>query len=510
VRFNYFYLWLLTILLIPTSALTAAKPSLGQFEAHIDVGDTHMPGAASYDSMTDVYRVTGGGESIWGTQDGFHFVWRRRSGDVAIGADVSFPLPSPTPHRKAGVMIRQSLDPDSPFVDVLAYGIGLTALQYREVKGGIVQDIETYIKSPRSIRLERVGDYAAMSVTDTDGQLHRVAGPFKLKLTQPYYIGLAVTAHDNTRSESALFSHVSIVPIRLGMGVPVLSSSLETIAIAAAHDRHVIYQTQGYIESPNWSPDGKFFLFDRGGHLYRLPAQVGQSPTLIETGPLHKINDDHGISPDGSLVAVSDASQPDGIARIYVLPVTGSQVPRLVAGDFASYWHGWAPNGKSLVYSGRPSKAAKDQYLYSAFLADRSGARLTDMAGFDGAPDYSADGKYIYFNSIRSGNMKIWRIDVDGSHPVQITNNDDTRDWFPHPSPDGKWIAFLSYETDVAVQDHAANRDVKLCLIPATGGKPQVIAKLFGGEGTLNVPAWSPDAKQIAIMTYRLDQFEIP
>ena len=127
--------------------------------------------------------------------------------------------------------------------------------------------------------------------------------------------------------------------------------------------------------------------------------------------------------------------------------------------------------------------------------------RLTTAPGLDDGPDYSPDGKYIYFNSERTGMMQIWKMNSDGSNQQQVTS-DEYNNWFAHPSPDGKWIVFLSYEKDV--KGHPANKDVMIRMMPANGGDIQVLAKLFGGQGTINVPSWSPDSANIAYVSYRL------
>jgi len=89
----------------------------------------------------------------------------------------------------------------------------------------------------------------------------------------------------------------------------------------------------------------------------------------------------------------------------------------------------------------------------------------------------------------------------DGSGQEQVTR-DEFNNWFPHPSPDGKWLVFLSYEADV--QGHPENKDVTLRLMPLAGGEIQVLAKLFGGQGTINVPSWSPDSRKVAFVSYQL------
>ena len=139
--------------------------------------------------------------------------------------------------------------------------------------------------------------------------------------------------------------------------------------------------------------------------------------------------------------------------------------------------------------------------IYSIPVDGGLETQLTDTEGLDDGPEYSPDGKYIYFNSIRSGKMQIWRMNKDGNEQIQLTD-DEYNNWFPHPSPDGKWLVFLSYEKDV--DGHPANKDVMLRMMPAEGGEVQILAKLFGGQGTINVPSWSPDSKNVAFVSYRL------
>lgn len=285
---------------------------------------------------------------------------------------------------------------------------------------------------------------------------------------------------------------------------PRVQSTLEVIDIASGA-RRVVYTTREHIEAPNWSRDGGFFVFNKDGHVWRLPASGG-TPVQIPTGPLHKINNDHGLSPDGTQLAVSDQSEPDDLSRIYVLPITGSEAPQLVAGSNGgrSYWHGWSPDGRTLAFVASRPDVGGDFDIFVKDLAGGPERRLEASKGLDDGPDYAPDGRFIYFNSVRSGNMKIWRMAPDGRTPEQLTFGDETRDWFPHPSPDGKWLAYVSFGTEVPVGEHPANKAVELRIIPAAGGPPRVLAKLFGGQGTMNVASWAPDSKHLAFVSYRL------
>jgi TolB protein len=276
-----------------------------------------------------------------------------------------------------------------------------------------------------------------------------------------------------------------------------MQSLLEVLDIVSG-ERRVVYRTSDRIEAPNWSPGGGHFLFNSQGLLYRLPVADGE-PQKIDTGPLNRLNNDHGFSPDGKSIAVSDKSDPDGKSRIWILPAEGG-TPRLVTPEGPSYWHGWSPDGKTLAYVG-----ARGSHILNLYACPAEGGpetRLTYSAGLDDGPDYSPDGRFLYFNSTRSGNMKLWRMAADGGDPEQLTFEDDTRDWFPHPSPDGRWIVFVSFGADVAVGEHPPGKSVSLRLMRSSGGNPRVIAHLYGGQGTLNVPSWSPDGRRFAFVSY--------
>jgi Tol biopolymer transport system component len=280
------------------------------------------------------------------------------------------------------------------------------------------------------------------------------------------------------------------------MNKRVLESNLETINIADG-ERKTVYRAREHFEAPNWSPDGNAFFFNSKGLIYTIPVEGGKLQ-LINTGEASKCNNDHGLSPDGKLLAVSSQHTPDSKSRIYVLPSAGG-TPRLVTKQGPSYWHGWSPDGKTLAYC---AERVGEFDIYSISVEGGPETRLTSAPGLDDGPEYSPDGKYIFFNSERSGLMKIWRMNADGSAQQQVTTDKEYADWFAHPSPDGKWLVFVSY--DKSVKGHPANKDVVLRLMPINGGKPKVLTRLFGGQGTINVPSWSPDSKYVAFVSYRL------
>lgn len=274
-----------------------------------------------------------------------------------------------------------------------------------------------------------------------------------------------------------------------------IESSLETFDIDSGR-RATVYRAAVHFEAPNWSRDGKRFYVNAHGKIYVLPASGGTWKP-IDTGFADTCNNDHGLSPDGRELAVSSRAD-DGESRIYLLPSRGGR-PRQITARGPSYWHGWSPDGTTLAY------CAKRDGVFGIFTIPAAGGaetRLTSATGLDDGPDYARDGRSIYFNSDRTGLMKIWRMEADGSNPTQVTFGEEYNDWFAHPSPNGRWIVFVSY--DRSVKGHPPNKQVVLRLMPMSGGQPRVLASLFGGQGTMNVPSWSPDGDRFAFVSYRL------
>ena len=476
-------------------AARAATPSLGIFQDHQDVGIILHPGSAEYDPAQQTYTIGGSGWDMWYAEDDFHYLWTKVSGDVSLTADIAFVEKTGVNHRKAVLMIRQSLDKGAASVDVALHADGLVALQYRESAGANLQDIEPNVSAPRTLRIEKRGDYFYAFGTGSDGKLQVLGASAKVSLTGPFYIGLGVCSHDKDVVKKAVFSNVKLVSLPPATGKPVLYSALETIDVASTV-RSVAYVAPVHFEAPNWSRDGGFFIFNGDGKIHRL-AVKGTEPETIDTGPQNRCNNDHGISPDGQSLAISDSSGSNQKSSIYIVPITGG-TPRQVTQYSPSYWHGWSPDGKTLAYAGQRNGEFD---IYTIPVSGGQETQLTTAKGLDDGPEYSPDGAYIYFNSERSGWMQIWRMKADGSGQEQVLS-DETNDWFPHISPDGKWMVFLSY--DKSVSGHPGEKDVALNLMSMSDKKVQVLAKLFGGQGTINVPSWSPDSKKLAFVSYEL------
>ena len=487
-----------------------AQSSIGIFDGHSDVGSVLHAGTANYDAAKKIYTLTGSGENMWGTHDEFQFVWKKVSGDVQLTADVLFANSNGNPHKKAVLILRQSLETDSAYVDVALHSSGLLSLQFRDEKGAITGEVRSktiwagtagdFGSTPRRLSLTRRSVYTYLSIGNPshyDGESIRI--PFE----GDFYAGIGVCSHDKNAIEQATFENVELKSLPPSSAPPVLYSTLEEVPISNG-DRQVVYFAPGRFEAPNWSRDGSYLLFNRDGQLEKLPASGIGKPEALNTGAQTRLNNDHGISPDGTMLAFSDNSQETKSADgktghdslVYVMPISGG-TPKRLTPIGPSYWHGWSPDGKTLAFVGQRNG---DFDIYTVPVTGGDETRLTAAKGLDDGPEYSPDGQYIYFNSERTGNMQIWRMKADGSGQEQVFS-DDFNNWFPHISPDGKWMVFLTYEKDVT--GHPENKDVMLRLMSLDDKKITVLAKLFGGQGTINVPSWSPDSKQIAFVSYQ-------
>lgn len=279
-----------------------------------------------------------------------------------------------------------------------------------------------------------------------------------------------------------------------------VSSILEILDVTSG-ERSVVKEFPYLIEAPNWTPDGKWLVYNSGGKLYKISPDKPDEPEVIDTGFATRCNNDHVLSADGSHIAISHGTIEDGRSRIYTLPFEGG-IPTLITPMAPSYLHGWSPDKKYLAYCA-DRKGNYDVYIIPA--AGGEEIRLTTAEGLDDGPEYSPCGRYIWFNSVRTGLMQVWRMKSDGSEQTQMTFDDTRNSWFPHISPDGEKIVYIAYKKgDVQPGDHPANKHVELMLMSANGGEAKSLISLFGGQGTINVNSWSPDSRSIAFVSYRL------
>ena len=493
-------------LALPLAFMTASTSaqSLGVFEEHADVGAPAIAGSAAYDPATQSYTLTAGGTNMWLDRDEFHFLWKRMQGDFIVRTRVEFLGPGVDPHCKAGWIVRPNLDASAPYADTAAHaGDGLTSLQFRRQAGAETEQIELPITHADVLQFERRGSTYIFSAAKYGEPFVSAELP-DLDLGDEVMVGLFLCSHRADVEEKAVFRDVRIVQPPKSGYVPYrdyIGSHLEILDVESGQ-LELIHSSAEPFEAPNWTPDDAALIYNVSGTgperglLRRFDLQSRQS-TVIDTGFANRNNNDHVLSFDGTMLGISHHSaEHDGQSIIYTLPATGG-TPKLVTPQGPSYLHGWSPDGEWLVYTGgRDGKY--DIYKIPAKGGDE--IRLTDSPGLSDGPEYSPDGQYIYFNSTRSGRMQLWRMKPDGSAQEQVTD-DEFNNWFPHLSPDGKWIVFLSYLPDVAPAEHPYYRQVYLRLMPAAGGPAKVIAYVYGGQGTINVPSWSPDSRRIAFVS---------
>lgn len=272
-----------------------------------------------------------------------------------------------------------------------------------------------------------------------------------------------------------------------------MRSSVEIFDCESRTSR-VVWQTDALVEAPNWTPDGRCLVINGDGLLYRLPIGGDTPPERIDTRFARACNNDHGLSPDGEMLAISDKIE-HGKSCIYVLPAAGG-MPQQVTARMPSYWHGWSPDGRQFAYCG----IRDDEFgIYTIAVEGGEERELIRGGGHNDGPDYSPDGQWIYFNSDRSGLMQIWKIRPDGSELTQVTK-DGFSNWFPHPRPKGEVLVFLSYAADV--EGHPRDKHVSIRQMELATGRVETLVELFGGQGTLNVSSWSPDGDAFAYVRY--------
>ena len=227
-----------------------AQAQLGRiFDGHQDVGIVLHPGSVLYAPATRSYTVAGSGENMWFGIDDFHFVWKKVSGDVVISASIAFVGAVGDPHRKAVLMMRQTLEGPSVAVDIAVHGSGLTSLQFRDATGGNTHEVQSNVSSPESVRLEKRGDFFYAFVAGKDHVFTPAGASIKIPFPGDFYAGIGVCSHNKDDVQKAIFDNVSIQSLASSSTKPVLYSSLETVAIAST-DRHVEYVAPAHFEAP--------------------------------------------------------------------------------------------------------------------------------------------------------------------------------------------------------------------------------------------------------------------
>ncbi len=479
--------------------LSSAQSKLGLFDRSLDVGNVKHPGFASYDPQSQRYLIGGAGNNMWFGQDQFHYLWTTIQGDFILRAEVEFKGSGVDPHRKTGWMVRNSLGENDAHVNAAIHGDGLTSLQFRNERGSLTAEEQLELSAPNVIQLERRGDVFIMSAATFGNPFTSVQT--SISLDKEVYIGLYVCSHNENILETVEFRNVRIIkpvqedyrPYRDYIG-----SKLEILDIDSG-DRKVIYQSAHSIQAPNWTPDGKQLIYNSKGLLYQYDLSSGNIEVL-NTGFANSNNNDHVLTFDGKMIGISHHNADDeGNSSIYYLPVQGDSIPKKVTKDGvgASYLHSWSPDKQKMLFTGH----RKGQYdIYSVDVESGKETQLTNEETLDDGSEYSPDGKHIFFNSARTGKMKLWQMDANGKNPKQLTF-DGYNDWFPHVSPDMKWIIFISFPKDIDPATHPFYKHCLLRIMPYTGGEPSVLGYIYGGQGSINVPSWSPDSKKVAFIS---------
>jgi hypothetical protein len=485
------------------SVVSSQGEGLGVFEGHMDVGSPRIAGRSLYNAVSQEYTLSAAGANMWGSRDEFQFAWKRMTGDFILQARVEFLGAGVDPHRKAGWIVRRTTDADSAYVDGVVHGDGLTSLQYRRTAGAATAQVELPVKGADVIQIERAGGTYIFSAAKYGEPF--TAAQVDVDLGDAVSVGLALCSHNPEVTEHAVFRDVRITRPAPANFVPYrdfIGSVLEILDLQSGR-RQEIFRAEQPFEAPNWTRDGAALIYNRSGRaegwggLYRFDLMTRQ-PTLIDTGAANRNNNDHVLSFDGTMLGISDQSEwAGGQSTVFTVPAGGG-TPKRITTASPSYLHGWSPDGRQLVFTG----GRNGEFDIYSIPADGSGpeVKLTDYVGLDDGPEYTPDGQYIYFNSVRSGTMQIWRMKPDGRDPEPVTN-DEYNNWFPHISPDGQWIAIISFPSDVAPADHPYYKRVYLRVMPLAGGTPKVVAYVYGGQGTINVPSWSPDSRMLAFVS---------
>jgi Tol biopolymer transport system component len=451
-----------------------------------------IPGGVAFDKDSQEYLMSASGDDMWADHDDYQFAWKKVKGDILMQAVTEFLGAGSDPHRKMGLIIRASLDPKSPHVNACIHGNGVAALQFRRTYGGNTEEIHLKVSGPNVLQLERSGGKFIMSAAHF-GDTYSTQELAGINLPDEVYVGIYLCAHNNTLTEKGIFRNVRLIrpaapdfrPYRDYIG-----SDIELLDINTG-GRRAVYRAEDSLQAPNWTPDGLHLIYNHNGRMFNFDLAAGQ-PTPISTGSQVHCNNDHTLSFDGSMLGISSGSP----SIVYTLPIGGGE-PTRITPTGPSYLHGWSPDGKYLLFTGERN------HEFDIYKVPSSGGpevRLTTAKGLDDGSEFTPDGKTIFFNSERSGRMQVWRMNADGSGQTQVTD-DKYNNWFPHVSPDGSTILFITFPPEIPPSDHPFYKHVYLRRMPVDGGKPTVVAYVYGGQGSINVNSWSPDGRSVAFVS---------
>ncbi|MEO5995862.1 MAG: biopolymer transporter TolR [Chitinophagaceae bacterium] len=477
--------------------LNTLAQKAGIFDGRNDVGDVLHAGTVTYNNDGQQYELSGAGANIWFKHDELNYVWKQVKGNFILQTRGVLLGKGTELHRKFGWMVRTSLDSTSAMVCATVHGDGLTSLQYRKIQHTDVEETRSSMKGPDVLQLERKGNQYIMSVAHF-GETYVTENVTDVNLGDDVYVGLFICSHNKDVVERVSFDNVRIIAPAKENFVPYrdyIGSHIELMDVNNGN-RQLIYSSPESLQAPNWTKDGKSLIYNSKGLIYRFDI-AKRTPQLVNTEPVVKNNNDHVISFNGKMLGLSaTGGDPKNGSLVFTVPIKGGK-PKQVTPTGPSYLHGWSPDGRFLLFTGQRNNEFD---IYKVPSGGGEEVRLTTAPGLDDGSEYSPDGRSIYFNSTRSGTMQIWRMSADGSNQEQLTN-DEFNNWFPHISPDGKSIVFLSFSKDIKADDHPWYKHVYLRLMPVNGKQPTVITYLYGGQGSINTPSWSPDGKRIAFVS---------
>lgn len=485
-----------------SNTVFSQKNSFGIFDNSEDIGTCLIKGGANYNAEKQEYTISASGDNMWFGSDAFHFLHKKMKGDFILQFEFVFTTPVKNEHRKVGWMVRNDTTFNSIHINGTVHNDGLTSIQYRKQKGGNTFEIKMKDKEQNNIlQLERRGNRYLFSAAIKGKEFKTIEYvDVENAINDEALVGMFIVSHEKDDLQSAKIKNVRItIPAKADFKPykDYIGSNLEIMDIASG-SRKIIFTAPNSIQAPNWTKDGKMLIYNSEGKIYNFDLKTGQ-PSVLDTKFAIKNNNDHVLSFDGKMLGLSNSSEnKDRQSQVFIVPIKGG-IPTLITEKAPSYLHGFSPDGKSMIFTG--GREEKNNFeIYSINIKTKEETRLTNSPGLDDGSEYSPDGKYIYFNSVRSGKMQVWRMNPDGSNPERITK-DEWNNWFPHISPNGKMLVYIAFGDDVLPDDHPFYKHVTLRLMNLETREVKILAHLYGGQGTINVPSWSPDSKKIAFVT---------
>ena len=192
------------------ASVVAQTGTFGAFASSNDIGAPPIKGSAEFNPSAREYTIIGSGTDIWARADQFHYLSREMSGDFTVTATTKF-LTDGNAHRKAVIMLRKTLETDSPFVHVAIHGDGMPSVQFRTTKADTVNTLDFPVGGPGAwtLKLVRQGTTITVSVAK-DGAPLRELGHTVNQLGSPVLVGLGVSSHTQEATSTVLFSNVSV------------------------------------------------------------------------------------------------------------------------------------------------------------------------------------------------------------------------------------------------------------------------------------------------------------